>query len=286
MFKSFLKLATVVGVVGAIVVSPISTLKAEALTEAQVLERLNGIPVFAITDEKGSPLLGSLPKQANATQKEPSQILLFFLNPDDAKSMLTQIKTTNPAVGNKAQIVVRSLNDAYQVIKKNGDKKIAFQIVPSKTSLDSAKSILSSQGKPTDQLPNVPVFFAVGGSEKDQGLLTIEQNGKQFVPFFFDQKDLQSLIDRAKEQQPNLASGSKIQVTSLFQVLDSMVTKDNKPNPDAERFTFVPSRVAFEYVIKNQPQAAPANSPTQPKLQPQNKPKPQLQGKPPVTPKK
>jgi len=51
-------------------------------------------------------------------------------------------------------------------------------------------------------------------------------------------------------------------------VLDSMVaTKDNKPSPDTERFTFVPSRVAFEYVVKNQPAPKPP-TPSAPKAAP------------------
>jgi hypothetical protein len=262
--KSLLKLATVVSVVGAIVVAPITTFRAEALTEAQAFERLNSIPVFTITDDKGNPLLGS--QKSGGTQQ---QILLFFLNPDDAKSMLSQIKSTNPDLGGKAQVIVRSMNEAIQVIKKNDDKKIAFQIVPSKSSIDSARSILSAQGKPVDKLPNLPVFFATGGKDKEQGLLTIEQNGKQLVPFFFDQTDLQTMIDRAKQQQPNMATETKIQVTSLLQVIDSMVTKDNKANPDAERFTFIPSKAAFKYILENQPKDA-QSSPQQLKPRAQN----------------
>jgi len=265
--KSFIKqIATVTAIATATIATATITLSAEALTEAQVLERLNGIPVFTITDATGAPLLGSVPNQPAGANK-PSQVLLFFLNPDDAQATLTQIKKNNPALGGKAQIVIRSMNDAYEVIKKNQDKKeVAFQIVPAKASIDSARTILTSQGKPADKLPNVPVFFATGGKDKEQGLLTLEQNGKQLVPFFFDQKDLQSLIDRAKQQQPDVAGATKIQVTSLFQVLDSMVTtKDNKPAADTERFTFVPSRSAFEYVVKNQPKPGTQAAPTTPK---------------------
>jgi Tic22-like family len=265
--KSLLKLATVIGVVGAIVVAPVATFRAEALTEAQAFERLNSIPVFTITDDKGNPLLGSQ-KNGGAQQ----QILLFFLNPDDAKSMLGQIKSTNPELGGKAQVIVRSMNEAIQVIKKNDDKKIAFQIVPSKASIDSARSILSAQGKPVDKLPNLPVFFATGGKDKEQGLLTIEQNGKQLVPFFMDQSDLQAMIDRAKAQQPNMATNTKIQVTSLLQVIDSMVSKDNKANPDAERFTFIPSKAAFQYILANQPKDATPSSQQQLKPRAQNNP--------------
>jgi hypothetical protein len=42
-----------------------------------------------------------------------------------------------------------------------------------------------------------------------------------------------------------------------------MVAKDNKPNPEVDRFQFVPSRTSFDYIIKNSkqsptPQSAPA----------------------------
>lgn len=236
-----------------------------ALTEAQVLERLNGVPVFTITDDKGNPLLGSLPTK-DKKPDQPDQLLLFFLSPDDAQGMLNRIKQGNPEIGQKARVIVRSMNDAYKVIKQNeANKKVAFQIVPSKASIESARSILTSQGKPAEQLPAIPVFFATGGKDKDQGLLTLEQEGKQYVPFFFEQKDLQSLIERAQKQQPELAKNTKVQVTSLFQVIDSMIgKKDAKPAAESERFTFVPSRTAFEYVIKNQPQSATAPKPAAP----------------------
>lgn len=252
MFKSLLAPSIVsLAIATPLFISPLIA-PAQALTEPQVLERLKGIPVFTITDDKGAPLLGTSTQQGKT---KPPQVLLFFLNPSDAQVTLSQIKKNNPTVGSKARIVIRSMNDAYDVIKKNQNKKeIVFQIVPDKASMNSARTILVSQGKPADKVPNVPVFFATGGKGKEQGLLTIEQNGKQLVPFFFDQKDLQNLIDKAKKQQPDVAKASKIQVASLFQVLDSMVTtKDNKPKPDTERFTFVPARNAIKYVIDNQP---------------------------------
>jgi len=223
--------------------------RAEALTEAQVLERLSGVPVFAITDDKGAPLLGKVKEGGD------NQIFLFFLNPNDAQSMLKQVQTSNPDLGKKARVVVRSMNDAYKVMRENKDKKISFQIIPSKSSIDSARTLLTTGGKAPEQLPNVPVFFAVSGNDPQDGLLTIEQQGKQFVPFFFEQNDLKSMIDNASKGQPNIAKTAKIQVTSLFQVLDSMVSTDkNKPSGEVEKFTFIPSRSAYEWIIKNQPQ--------------------------------
>jgi hypothetical protein len=268
-FKSLVSLAATAGVAGAIAVSPIFTLKAEALTETQVLERLGSIPIFTITDDKGSPLLGSVPQQPNA-KPDDTQILFFFLGSDEAQQMLGQVQKNNPEVGKKAQIIVRSMNDAYQVIRQNKDKKVAFQFIPARASIESARTILTAQGVAADKIPNVPVFFAIGGQDKSQGLLTmsIDQNGKkeQVVPFFLDKSDLQNLLDRASKEQPDITKATKIQVASLFQVLDSMVSKDNKPNPEVERFQFVPSRTSFEYILKNTkqsetPQVAPQTIP-------------------------
>ena len=152
------------------------------------------------------------------------------------------------------------MNDAYTVIRQNKDKKVVFQFIPTKASIDSARTILTAQGVAADKIPNVPVFFAIGGQANNQGLLTmsIDQNGKkdQVVPFFLDKTDLQNLLDRAGKDQPDITKTTKIQVASLFQVLDSMVSKDNKPNPEVERFQFVPSRTSFEYIIKNSKQPA------------------------------
>lgn len=265
-FKSLVNLSATVGVVGAIAISPMVTLKAEALTEAQALERLSSIPVFTITDDKGAPLLGAIPKQANTNAQSPDQLLFFFLNPDDAQNMLSRVRQSSPEVGKKAQIVVRSMNEAYKVIRENKDKKIAFQFVPSKASIDSARTLLTAQGVAADRIPNVPVFFATSNQSNGQGLLTmnIDQNGKkeQVVPFFLDKADLQSLIDRASKDQPEVTKATKIQVTSLFQVVDLMVTKDNKPSPEVDSFQFVPSRNSFEYILKNSNQsAAPSSTP-------------------------
>ena len=101
-FKSLVNLSATVGVVGAIAISPMVTLKAEALTEAQALERLSSIPVFTITDDKGAPLLGAIPKEANTNAQSPDQLLFFFLNPDDAQNMLSRVRQSSPEVGKKS----------------------------------------------------------------------------------------------------------------------------------------------------------------------------------------
>jgi hypothetical protein len=259
---------TTIGVSGLLALAPVVGVTnvaqpAYAMTEAQAMERLNSIPVFTITDDKGAPLLAAIPQQPNQPQ-EAKQLLIFFLSPEDAQATLKQIQTNNPSLGNKARVSVLPFSQAYKVIKDNKDKTLAFRFEASRSSMESARAIIKAQGKTDKDVPPLPVFFATSGTGDKQGLLTIESEGQQTVPFFFDQKDLQSLLDRARQQQPNLAKDTKIQVTSLFVVLDNMITKDNKPNPDAQRFQFVPSRTAFEYVLKLSGSNPPANRPATP----------------------
>ncbi len=270
-FKSLVSLAATASVAGAIAVSPIFTLKAEALTEAQVLERLGSIPVFAMTEDKLDNRRGyftfPVPQQPNVKPIDDQRIVLFFLGVDEAKMAFGKFQEVNPEIGKKAKITVVWMNEALAEIRQNKDKKVVFQFIPAKASIDSARTILTAQGVAADKIPVVPVFFAIGGQDKSQGLLTmsIDQNGKkeQVVPFFLDKTDLQNLLDHASKDQPDITKATKIQVTSLFQVLDSMVAKDNKPNPEVDRFQFVPSLTSYDYILKNSKQpATPQVAPT------------------------
>ena len=132
------------------------------------------------------------PTPLPASLDNGNQAITFFLNPDDAKATLDQIKKSN----SNLRITTRSLKDAYSVINNNKNKQILFQLLSSKNSVDSARTILLSNGKPIDKITDafVPVFFGVGGEGKDRGLLTLTLSGEKKAPFFFDLKDLQNLI--------------------------------------------------------------------------------------------
>jgi hypothetical protein len=260
-FKSLVQLAATAGVAGAIVASPIFTLKAEALTEAQVFERLSTIPVFAITNDQGA-LPFPVPKQANPKPEDPSVFVPFFLNPLDAESALKDVKAANPEIGKTLKISITSMNDVYKRILENKDKKIAVDFVPARTNLESAQTIWKAQGVPADKIPyEVPVFFAISGEPKKETFLpmTIDRDGKKetIVPFFFDKSDLQESIENTAKLNPEIAKSAKIQALPLSQILGSMVTKDDKPNPQIDSFLFMRSRTSSDYITKLSTQTAP-----------------------------
>ncbi|MFN7636241.1 MAG: Tic22 family protein, partial [Pseudanabaena sp.] len=199
------------------------------------------IPVFTIVDDRNNPLLVDNPQQS---KKQAS----FYLGADEAEVMLNQFKTAYPEVGSKAKIITRSMKDIYQFMSQNRGKNVAFKFVSKRSNIEAARSIWAAQGKPIDQVPEVPVFFATVQQANGQRLLTVDHNGGKIIPIFFDKSDLEGLLNRNRETVQKIIN---IQVTSLFQTLDSMITKNNQPNPEVELFQFVSSGAALDYAKRN-----------------------------------
>ncbi|MFN3361891.1 MAG: Tic22 family protein [Pseudanabaenaceae cyanobacterium] len=216
-------------------------LPAFALTEAQVVERLATIPIFVITDSQGIPLVGT------NGEKDSDRVLPFFLNPQDAETTLRQIQSSSPEL--EPQILARSMRDMYNFVHSNQDKDIVYQLVPSESSLQAAAAVFGGNG---EELPNVPVFFAVEMTdEQNGGLFTVSQGEQVFIPFFFEREDLDRLIAQVNandktDKQP------QVRVVSFFQVLNSMVdTEENKAAPEVERFAFFAAQKSFDWIKAN-----------------------------------
>jgi hypothetical protein len=248
---------------------------AVAMTEAEALKRLESVPVFAITNQQGVPILASVPNPKDKTKQ--LQVATFFMSQQDAIGLVNNLKSQKPDVGKDAKVVPLSLRQAYEIKTKNKDKAatLAFDFIPQKTQIDAAMAILKADGKEVKQFNDVPLFFAVGGAER--GILTLEQNNQKIIPFYFNKQDLQGMLDEAKKRDAKLASSTKIQVTSLSQVMESLL-KDKSQT--AQQITLVPDRAALQYAVQQQggqkPAAAPAaggQKPAAPAQTQQPKPK-------------
>ena len=111
------------------------------------------------------------------------------------------------------------------------------------------------------QFNGTPLFVARAGKEK--GFLTIQQGDKAVIPMFFNKEELQSLLDRFKQQQPNLATSIDIQVFPLEGVVEAM-KKQNDPQLD--KIVLIPPRESIEFVRSLTPaQGRSQTAPAQPK---------------------
>lgn len=282
--KSLVRLGLTLSLLGGAVIGPdlVRPQAVFAIPEADALKRLDPIPVFAVTNKEGVPILATLPNPKDKTKKV--QVATFFMSQQDAQSLVSTLKTQKPDIGKDARVVALSMRQAYDIKTKNKAKAdaVVFEFLPPKQQLDAAIAVLKQNGQDVKEFPDIPLFFAVGG--QDKGLLTIEQGKNKVIPFYFNKQDLQGMLDQLKQRDPKLSSTTKVEVTSLSKVLDSML-KDTSNS--MQQITLVPDRAALQFALeqqKNAPAAPSAKSaPGAKSATPTAPTAPQAQPKPPAS---
>jgi len=253
--KSLLRWTTKVGMVsgallGALLINGLSVL---ALTPEQINQKLGPIPVFTLTDDKGSPLVSTPPQGQKA-----NPVSRVFLSQKDAQTFLARLKTEKPDLAKNLQIRPLSMAEVYELKQKNKDKQpqLDFIYIPSSQQSEAALAIAKASGAKIDRFLGVPVFVARAGTEKDKGLLTIQQGNETAIPMFFEKEQLQNLLDRFKQSQPDLAKSADIQVLQLESILEAM--QSSQPDGSLEKMLLIPNTEAIQFLQTLKPAAAPA----------------------------
>ena len=213
-------------------------------TYEEALKRLESVPVFAVTNKEGVPILASIPNPKNKSKNV--QIATFFVDPQDALSLIETLRNQKPDVGNSARVVVLSMRQAYDIKNKNKNKaeSLMFEFLPSKQQTESAITVLKQNGQNVSKFNDIPLFYGTGGDNK--GLLIIEQSKNKVIPFYFDKQDLLGMLDQLRQKNPRLSNTIKIEVTSLSKVFESL-SKDN--SPAMQQVTLVPERAALQFAL-------------------------------------
>lgn len=220
--------------------APAKAASAGPMSRKEVAERLNLVPVFAIVSKDGTPVVANVEREGRTVQ-----VASFWLDQAQAQKALEQVKAKNPELASQVQILPISLGYAYEKSEeeraKNGD--LVFEVVPRPSDVEAAKQVLRETGQnvPPEAI-GIPLFY--GRSE--EGLLTIEQDGYEVVPFFFDRNDLKGALERAAKQNPEIVKKTQIEVTSLAIVVERMLAPDAQP--DVQKIAFIPPRASLEYV--------------------------------------
>ncbi|PSO51127.1 MAG: hypothetical protein BRC33_01245 [Cyanobacteria bacterium SW_9_44_58] len=215
-----------------------------ALPQSQIIEKLKQVPVFTVANEKGSPLV--------ASGGNNSRVTGVFMSQQDAQEFVNNLKKENPELGNKVQVVPISLGRVYKLDKQNEgkSKELDFRYVPMEEEVNSALSVLKQQGQDIDNFGGVPLFIARGG--EDQGYLTVKRgNGDPVIPMFFEKEQLENMIDKFKESQPQNADSVKIDVTTLESVLKTLEENNNE---QLKQVVLVPSQESMQFIQQNSQQ--------------------------------
>jgi Tic22-like family len=202
----------------------------EAIPEAQILTKLQGIPVFALTDRNGAPLIDSDIKKKNYAGA--------YFSLKDAQAAFQKIGRDRPDLGRQLQIRPVALSEIY---KLQTNKKVDVLFIPSQPQSVAALALAKKKNLSLSKFEGVPLFLGLAG--KQPSYLTINQNKKQVIPLFFDREQLQLQLDVFKKNNPSLAATTGIQVLTLEGFL---VTLQTNNNPLYDKVMMMPSAEAME----------------------------------------
>jgi len=237
MIKSSIRWSITLAVAGATFLSwsAVENLIAIALPEAEVLEKLDPVPVFTIADEQGAPLV--------ASGEDEAKVAGVFISQGDANEFVNQLKTENPELAEKVKVVPVSLGEVYKLAgsAEGEENALNFAYVPQEEAVTSAKTIGEANEQPYQG--GVPLFVARGGEGK--GYLTFERNSQQVIPFFFDKAQLEEMVARFKEQEPEVAANVDIEVHPLEGVIETLETGSDEI---LEKIVLVPSAESIEFL--------------------------------------
>ncbi|MGK7916886.1 MAG: Tic22 family protein [Prochloraceae cyanobacterium] len=252
MIRSLISWSATLGILGTTVlgVLPGQNLPALALPEKQILQKLAPVPVFTIADEQGAPLV--------ASETDGKKVAGVFISQTDANNFVAQLQKENPQLAKKVRVLPVSLAEVYKLAQSNAKKKDAlnFAYVPMKTEVESAKKISSTNGQRQPYQGGVPLFVARGG--KENGYLTVQQNNQKVIPFFFEQGQLNKVVNQFKQQRPQVASTVKIEVIPLEAIISTLEKSNDQT---LTQIMLVPTQESIQFLQSQQRQRAAESQP-------------------------
>jgi nickel transport protein len=225
-----------------------------ALTDEQVAERLRNVPVFTITDEEGSPLVTTPPDSAEGA----APVAGVFISQSDAQEFLDTLREDDPELAGAVRVVPVSLAEVYELALagQDPDQRLEFMFIPSEEEVATAVTLLQSTGEEISSFEGVPLFVARSNTDGEEGYLTIQQGNQQVIPMFFKEDDLQAMLERLQQVQPDLATTVDIQVINLEGLINTL---ENSDNPELERILLIPPEESVDYIREQQ--GSPAQAP-------------------------
>jgi hypothetical protein len=247
MYKSSIGLIAVLGM--SVILATVVTAPVQALPEAQIVEKLQKVPVFTITNKTGNFLQQSLGKAPKISMVTP-----VYMDLKDAKIALRTLQKISPQNAKVAQIAVVPLSIIYKLQLEASKKPDStnFVFVPTDRQVKNAQKLL----KKTYQfktVPPVPMFMVA--IKQQNSYATIQENN--LTPLFFSNQQAQQWLDRVKKKDPKLAAKAEIKVNALQSILTDFKDKNY---PEQQQFVLVPSIESIEGARKLQATQPNANA--------------------------
>ncbi len=259
--KALVRWGATLGLVGSTLLGSVvvGSFPVLALSEQQIKEKLDAVPVYLITNDKGLPLSRPL----SEAQTPGSSVTGVYMSRQEAQSFIKELQGV-PGQDPKMQQMMKSLQVTavpmgaiYEQLQqnKNQSQRLLFAFKPVEREIKGAMELLRKSGQQVNQFNSVPVFavrFA-----PDQGYVPIQltSDNEQLIPLFLSKQDAQGLLTKIKPQFPK----ADIQVIDIDGVIKTL---QDKNDAWLNQVVLVPSQESREYIQTlprdNAPRTAPA----------------------------
>jgi Tic22-like family len=273
--KSLVRWGATLGLIGSTLLGTVfvGNVPVLALTEQQVKEKLDSVPVYLITNSQGLPLSRPLPEGQNG-QKSTGSVTGVYLSRQEAQSFIKELqnlKGKDPKmeeVVKSLQVTAVPLGVIYQQLQqsKNQPNRLLFAFKPVDTEVKGALELLRQSGQQVNQFKSVPVFAVRFSPEQGYVPIQLKTENQQLIPLFLSKQDAQGLLTQVKPKFPK----ADIQVIDVDGVIKTLQDKNDNW---LSQVVLVPSPESREYIKTlpregNKPAATPSGSGNKPAVTP------------------
>ncbi len=280
--KSLVRWGTTLGLLGSTLLGTVVSINAPvlALSEQQVKEKLDSVPVYLITNSQGLPLSRPLPE---AQGQKGGSVTGVYMSQKEAQSFIKElqnVKEKDPKMTEMVkslQVTAVPLGVIYQQLQSSKGKpdRLLFAFKPVEQEIKAAMDLLRQSGQQVNQFKSVPVFAVRFAPDKGYVPIKLPSDTQEIVPLFLSKQDALGLLGQVKGQFPK----ADIQVVDVDGVIKTLQDKNDEW---LNRVVLVPSAESRDY-IKTLPQT-PSNA-TPSRNQVPTKPAPN-NSQPPAKPKR
>lgn len=274
--KALVRWGATLGLVGSTLLGSvfIGSVPVLALPEQQIKEKLDAVPVYLITNDKGLPLSRPLPEGQNG--QKGGSVTGVYLSRQDAQAFITELRNAKgkdpkmEELVKNLQVTALPLGVIYQQLQqtKNQPNRLVFAFKPVDQEIKGAMDLLRQSGQKVEQFRSVPLFAVRFAPDQGYVPIKLTANNQQLIPLFLSKQDAQGLLSQVKQKNPK----ADIQVLEVDSVIDTLQKKNDEW---LKQVVIVPSQESREYI-----RTLPGNNaPQNPAAKPNN-------SNPPATPKK
>jgi hypothetical protein len=235
-----------------------------ALSQEQIKEKLDSVPVYLITNDKGLPLSRALPNN----QQPGGSVTGVYMSRQEAQNFIKELQNTqgrNPQmqeVLKNLQVTAVPLGVIYQQLQQtqNQPERLLFAFKPVEREIKGAMELLRRGGQQVQQFNSVPIFAVRFSPNEGYVPIQLASDSEQLIPLFLSKQDAQNLLNQVKPKFPK----ADIQVIDIDGVIKTM---EDKNDPWLNQVVLVPSQESREYIqtlpTQNRPQQPAQNRPQQ-----------------------